>query len=399
MKVERFLFALLHYAICGGEVNAQTVADCTSENLQAAYSLAQKHDLAHMIAQVLEKLDFPDSDQMKKLKNAKMKAIYRYARMSYEYEQLCKTLEDAEIPYVPLKGSVLRVYYPEPWMRTSGDIDVLVHENDLAAAVNALEGCGWTTDNKRVCHDISLHSASGVHLELHFKITENMDNIDPVLKKVWDYSCPAPGKRYEYMQTNEYFLFHHIAHMSYHFIAGGCGIRPVLDLWILKNRMKWDEEKLADLLKEARLEKFYECITELMHCWFEGAAYSQRIQKMEDYILQGGTYGILSNKILVEQAAAGSSRTHLRQRILQPYDMLSSYYPILKRYKWLTPLFQVVRWIRVFQTGRFRNSVYELKVNQSISADQTQEIKLFLADIGLSGIRRSTQTQLDDAKE
>ena len=25
-----------------------------------------------------------------------------------------------------LKGAVLRQYYPEPWLRTSGDIDILV---------------------------------------------------------------------------------------------------------------------------------------------------------------------------------------------------------------------------------------------------------------------------------
>ena len=31
----------------------------------------------------------------------------------------CAVLEEAKIPYIPLKGTVLRDYYPEAWMRTS----------------------------------------------------------------------------------------------------------------------------------------------------------------------------------------------------------------------------------------------------------------------------------------
>ena len=45
--------------------------------------------------------------------------------------ECCNALEKAQIPFVPLKGSVIRKYYPEAWMRTSSDIDVLVHKEDV----------------------------------------------------------------------------------------------------------------------------------------------------------------------------------------------------------------------------------------------------------------------------
>lgn len=387
------LFDLLTRAVSGGESHGESLLSHPAEIWDALYSMVQKHDLAHLVGHMLEKQDLPSREALSKFRSAKMRAIYRYARMSYEYEQICQTLESAQIPFVPLKGSVLRDYYPEPWMRTSCDIDVLVHEEDLSRAADALTACGWRVDEMRVIHDISLHSASGIHLELHFSLTENMDNIDPLLKRVWDYCSLVPGKQYEYRQSKEYFLFHHLAHMSYHFVAGGCGIRPVLDLWILERMMSFDENALRELLREARLETFYESVSELVKVWFENAPHNARTAKMEAYILNGGTYGSLANRVLVEQARAGSGTKNTWQRIFQPYDQLCSYYPILKKYKFLTPVFQVVRWFRVLMTGRFRHSVQELKINRSNSVDQVEEAKKFLTDIGLTGIHRSTRTQ------
>jgi hypothetical protein len=40
-------------------------------------------------------------------------AIFRYEQLTHEYETLCKTLEKGKIPFMPLKGSVIRKYYPD----------------------------------------------------------------------------------------------------------------------------------------------------------------------------------------------------------------------------------------------------------------------------------------------
>ena len=393
MKTEHILFALLRLAIYNKAINGNIKAACTPEGLEAVYTLAKKHDLTHLAANALEGMDLPEGETLSKFKTAKMRAIYRYARMDYDYEQLCQTLEAAEIPFIPLKGSILRQYYPEPWMRTSCDIDVLVHEADLDMAVQALVSQGWRAEKKRNYHDLSLYSPNNTHLELHFQLAENMENIDPVLKRVWEHSAPVEGKQYAHRQSNAFFLFHHLAHMSYHFVAGGCGIRPFLDLWIMNNRMEWEESTFRSLLKESRLEQFCESVWMLMNVWFDDQPHTLRTQKMEEYILSGGTYGNLSNKVLLAQARAGSGAKNTWQRIFQPYDQLCMQYPILKKHRYLTPLFQIVRWFRVLTTGRFRHSVQELKLNQSNSSDQVEDAKAFLADVGLAGIRRSTQVQ------
>lgn len=70
-------------------------------------------------------------------------------KINHEYNRICDALESVEISFLPLKGSVLRQYYPEPWMRTSCDIDILVHENDLEKTTEYLvRDLGYIYDRK-----------------------------------------------------------------------------------------------------------------------------------------------------------------------------------------------------------------------------------------------------------
>ena len=90
--------------------------------------------------------------------------VYRYEKINYELNRLCETLNEVKIPFIPLKGSVIRQYYPEPWMRTSCDIDVLVHEEAVDQTAQIIvEKLGYTYEKKQY-HDISLMSDGGVHL-------------------------------------------------------------------------------------------------------------------------------------------------------------------------------------------------------------------------------------------
>ena len=84
------------------------------------YKLSKAHDLAHLVGDALIKNDLIGNDEIKaKYQKQVMIAIYRYEKINYELNHLRSALNEAQIPFIPLKGSVLRQYYPEPWMRTS----------------------------------------------------------------------------------------------------------------------------------------------------------------------------------------------------------------------------------------------------------------------------------------
>lgn len=201
------------------------------------------------------------SEVLKECDKARFKDTKQYIIQNDALNRLSATLNDAHIPYIPLKGSVLRNRYPSLELRTSCDIDVLMKEGDLEEAVAVIEFATDFKTHKHNYHDISMVSPT-VHLELHFSILEHMENIDKLLSQVWKYAEQESG--YRYKLTPEFQIFHIIAHMSYHMVHGGVGIRPFLDLWLLRNKTEYNEGTLQQMCSDCGILTFYEKCCDLV---------------------------------------------------------------------------------------------------------------------------------------
>lgn len=384
MTTTKLLFALLRSEICNSQetIAAQALSE---ETLAELFKVSSAHDLAHIVCSALYKQGLLGADPVsQKFRGVQMTAILRHERLKYALQEISAVFENEKIAYMPLKGSVLRDYYPEAWMRTSCDIDILIHREDLDRAVAALvEQRGYKAADRVEYHDISLFSPSGVHLELHFTIQENMENIDRMLSKVWEYAQRETPESVCYRQSKEYFLFHHLAHMSYHFIRGGCGIKPFIDLHIMEKAMDYDRKTVRSYCKECGIDTFYSHVLALRDVWFGSKAHTPLTARIEHYILTGGVYGTLEQQVLVAQSKQGSKAKYFLQRIFMPYKKLKDYYPILNKHPYLTPILQVCRWFRILFKGDTKRSIAELSFNHQVSRSQAEEMKCFLNEIGL----------------
>ena len=103
------------------------------EMLPVLLDLADAHDLSHLLGQALSDLGLLGEDETsQKFRSRALQAVYRYGKQKREFERICAVLEEEKIPYIPMKGAVIRKRYPEGWMRSSCDIDVFVKKNDVA---------------------------------------------------------------------------------------------------------------------------------------------------------------------------------------------------------------------------------------------------------------------------
>jgi hypothetical protein len=102
----------------------------------------------------------------------------RAERVRGAFERAHRALNDAGISSVALKGRALATrLWADPSLRPSSDVDVLIRENDLDAAMAALGGAGYrpspTEDLRHALehhHHIELFDAQGgPPVELHFK--------------------------------------------------------------------------------------------------------------------------------------------------------------------------------------------------------------------------------------
>ncbi len=383
-NIIQVLFALVRSAIRGNQLSEQERALYSSDMLSSLLTLSKRHDITHLVAEGLNKNGLLEKENTE-AGNEIIKAFYRHAQLSYEYVVVCDALEAAHIPFIPLKGSVLRLWYPEPWMRTSCDIDILVHREHLEQAISYLVETLEYTEHERATHDVSLFSKSGKHIELHFDLVEEGRAGDAigVLKKVWEDVSLKAEKECWYEMSDEYFYFYHIAHMAKHFETGGCGIRPFIDLWILDHIDGADEEKRDELLEKGGLLKFADVARRLSKGWLENIPLDEVALKMQNFILSGGVYGSSKNRVALQQTKKGGKIGYVFSRIFIPYDKLRRYYPILEKYRWLTPFMQVRRWGMLFKPSVARMAKSELSANKNIDKSSAEEMNVFLNEVGL----------------
>ncbi len=386
-ETKKVLFALLRSGLTEKEMTMEEKALYRAEMLPGLFSLTKKHDLAHLLAAGLDKNGLLDGEQElgKKLLQEQVMAVYRYEQLHYELGELCDTLKEAKIPFIPLKGSVLRAYYSQPWLRTSCDIDVLVREEDLGRATETLvEKLGY--ENKgRGPHDVSMYSLSGNHIELHYDLVEEgrASEARKILSETWEHTKVKEGSVYHHEMTDERFYFYHIAHAAKHFENGGCGIRPFIDLFILDGLEGADEEKRNAVLEKGGLLKFAQAARRLSQVWLGNAEHDEVTEQMEYYVLRGGVYGNTENRVVLQQRRKGGKFKYVWSRLFLPYNVMKFQYPVLQKHRWLTPFMQVRRWFKIIFRGRVKRAMGELKYNSNVSEEESAKAQAFLNDVGL----------------
>ena len=384
--VEKVFFALIRFEINGDELCNEMKNLIMPEMLPALFKLSKRHDLAHLIGDALDKNGLlPEGTEAKKrfLQERNM-AVYRIEQLRYEYEQTFAILEELQVDYLPLKGTVLRKLYPEDWMRTSADVDVLVHKVDLGEIIAALQEKLEYVQESIGAYDAVVISPTGFHLELHFDLITKYDNetANDLLANVWDYTDRV-GNSYQRIMRDDYFYYYHLAHMARHFIDGGCGVRPYVDLWLLNNKISFDKESRNALLEKGGLLKFAQASEFLSRVWLEEEPHVQESRWLEDYLLNGGVYGNKENKVVIQQGQTGSRFKYIMSRIFMPLEEMQYRYEVLKKHKWLYPFMVVRRCFEVLFKGDSKRIKKELKTSDDISSEKQKESMKLIEYLGL----------------
>ena len=379
----------IKYEVCGQKENV-VLPDVSVKFLTELYKLSKAHDAAHLVGAALEKSGVLFDGEIKnKFDNQVFTAIYRYENINAELEEICEILKEENIEFIPLKGAVIRKYYPEPWMRTSSDIDLLIKSEQLEYAINALiDRLSYECKGKWV-DEISLYSPSRVHLELHCTLSADyvVEEVGSVLADIWTYA-ERVDKTSEHRLKDEAFYYYHIAHMAKHVMHGGCGVKPFVDLWVLEHKVEHSDEKRKDLLFRGGIEKFAEAARALSKVWFEDGEHTDVTRELENFVLSGGVYGTLENSVSVGQNKKGGKIKYILSRVWLSYDVLKIQYPNLEKHKWLLSFYEAKRWLRLLFKGGVKRSVNEIKITANMDSEKVERSARLMSELGLIGRKK-----------
>ena len=374
-KVAEILISILRSELTGTEeVNLSNI--CLEELLKV-YQLSKTHNVYSMCGDYLLRHGIEDEDIYQDL-------VLSQLVVEMEEDLLNRAmgvLEKAGFVCVPLKGAVIRNYYPKPWMRLSGDIDILVKESD------------WENAKRLLCESLHLGagrveselvSEQGIIIDLGKSILDrnHRDGKGSNLADIWEYVIENASGTKTLRDDMQYV--YSLEHMARHFDNGGCGINHVMDLWVLNHLvMKNDAINKARnaLLIEKKDKDLEENFNQIAEKWFS-SSYTSNTNGIERLIIEGGAQGTRENKLSMNRGRYGTLMYKLKKMFV-PYSYLCILFPSLTGKRWLTPIYEVFRWIYHLRKGRFGIVLREFKAVDSIPDDEMRSISTSLKNTNI----------------
>ncbi len=183
-------------------------------------------------------------------------SVLQFWHLFTRTKQICTLLEDHGIRCAVLKGVSIARDYPVMEYRKSGDIDVLIHPDDLILAEKALleEGC-IKQEEEKVLHHCSFRGTDKIDIEVHTMFAEPFDN-EETNQKLKNYAADAllhttaePIESVVFPFLSEpYQALSLCLHMLQHYLRAGFGLKLLADWSVF-----WNKHDTPELRNEYRM--------------------------------------------------------------------------------------------------------------------------------------------------
>ncbi len=338
------MIALARCAVNGQTPDAALTAQL---DLPALFEVCQKHILTACVAYALESAGIRDSA----FTEAKEKAIRKNIILDTERKKILKRLEEEKIWYLPLKGAVMKDWYPRLGMRQMSDNDILFDPQGRERVRAIMADLGFTCVHFGKSKDDGYQKPPVCNFEMHNALFSAVhpDALQVYYEDITPKLLPMPGTEYGRCFRDEDFYLYVLAHEYKHYAFGGTGVRSLLDFDIILRRLgsKMDRTYLERELKKLGLTKFEQQNRLLAEKIFrDGAALTDAEKETLDYYVTSGVYGNRekwTENVLKQQ---GSRLRYLLYRVFPPMDQIKVSDPFFYRHKWLMPVLWFWRLIR-----------------------------------------------------
>lgn len=231
---------------------------------------------APLIVDKLPKLSkaglFPDG-VLRRLKQASLRTLTRNMLLTEHFRQVIRAFNEAEIPVIALKGSMLSEWlYGNINLRQFSDLDLLVPQEKGLAALEILRKMGYVssdlsltdfiTENTSIVHYKPMIK-NGVSVEIHIRVHSEMESYQVDLQDMWQHAVPLKLHGVEaFGFSPEDLLLHLCIHLDKHFIIGQFQFTCLYDLVNMLNHkgdvLNWElfEQKCIQAKTESVTYKY-----------------------------------------------------------------------------------------------------------------------------------------------
>ena len=299
-------------------------------------------------------------------------------------EELRNLFNDNKIDFIFLKGSYLKTLYPESYLRSMGDIDVLVRKDKMEEIHKILEENGFSNWTNSSSHDCFIKNK--INVEIHPLLDSDFsDEYQDLFIKPWSYTYKL--NEYEYQLYPEYNFFYQLYHLIKHLYHSGVGYRSIIDLYLLlkTNENEINEERFNEIYYRFPNKEFVLNIAVIINDIFKENCLKTILKnaKIErvilnqfiDYIFEAGTHGTgEDHNMFIGDIARKHKRKEwivftkikfLFSKTFLPYKQMKGMYRYLIKCPILLPFAWIARFFKLLFSKRSRSKLKRLEVSKT----------------------------------
>ena len=305
---QRIFFDFLRFCIGAAEEIPESVKDA---NWKVMYDIAKKQALIgvlfHGIQQLPKELA-PEGDLLMTWMGMAQRIKQQNMRLFMDSTKVCKNFKDAGFRNCILKGQRNALLYPDPYMRTPGDIDIYLHggRNRVMKYVD-----GVCPNQVMRYHHVDF-PVMKTPIEVHFTpsymfFPVHNRRMQRWFGKVMDLQCSnvvtlPDGYGEITVPTMSFNVIYILSHLYRHVFTEGIGLRQLIDYYFVlmksEERRVKNQTALQHELKHLGLWKFAKAVMYVLHKTL-GLPEEKIIAPIDEYegrfllaeIMQGGNFG------------------------------------------------------------------------------------------------------------
>lgn len=311
--------------------------------------------------------------------------LVRCATQLYELDCLVAAFTSQGFDVMPLKGSVIRNYYPVPDMRTMSDIDLLVKTQDRQRVREILAQCGYELiipDDGQVD---TFEKKPHMIIDLHYSLMAENHHYQEHFQDTWQIAQPTNTKGVFALSFEDMYVYN-VGHYAKHMFSSGTGMRCVVDAYVMW-KTATDEQKqiINEKLESKDLLVFNQQLVKIADIWFDGAEDDNTTDDIQQYFLDTYTYGtqkcVDTIKLISDSGEEISKLDFYKKRLFPGAEYLYKRYNVKHKCALLLPFLWVYRIISMlFVKDRV---LKEVSATNSVSQQDIDEGRALYQKLGL----------------
>ena len=297
--MEKNVRDLIYLLSCAVDSKTPDKAKIAEMDLERLYSIAKAHSVSAAAGIALSKAGISNDH----FRNAYNQSLRRSVIFDAERSRLLNELEKQKIWYMPLKGSLLKDYYPVAGMREMADADILFDKERHDDLREIMLAAGFKPENKEKNHHDAYMKPPILNFEMHTTLFSH--HADEKLRSYYsDISrllIRDEDNEYGYHMSENDLYIYLTAHEYNHFRVGGTGLRSLMDNYVFLREKgdSLDKEYVAEQLRQTGMTDYDNKHRELAYKLFSSAGSAELTPEEESFLqkyVSSGTYGTFSNK-------------------------------------------------------------------------------------------------------